>query len=273
MATHDPSLLSHTLLHFAFLLLLSHHSYDTLAICSDRNGVKAEGSSPHLWRKDLLVKASAEMLGTFFLCTSIGLSAGQDYLLAPETIGYTLMVSIYAFGHVSGAHFNPAVTVAVLLSGRNKIDPTSAFVYIVAQLLGSFIAASMCWKIGDEVGFKSGYPSVADNVSMGIAILVEMIYSYLLCSVVLNAATIKKQAGNSFFGIAIGFTVTAGAISAGPISGGGFNPAAGTALPGIHGITTNLVAYWLGPLLGSLMAAATFYLHSDAEEFEEEEKY
>ena len=208
-----------------------------------------------------------EFLGTFFLSTSIALSSGQDVFLTPDCIGFTLIAVIYTYGHISGAHFNPAVTVAILMSGRGKIDIASAMGYIISQVAGAFCAASICWIIADDAGFETGYPSVADGVSPETAILVEIINTFLLVSVILNVATTKSQDQNGFYGVAIGLTVTAGAISAGPISGGAFNPAVGTALPGIHGITTNLFVYWCGPIVGAILATGAFFLYTDPMEF------
>ena len=114
----------------------------------------------------------------------------------------------------------------------------------------------------------SGYPSVNPHVNSGLAVLTELLYTFALASVVLNVATTKAQENNSFFGLAIGFTITAAAIAAGPISGGAFNPAVGTALPAVHGVANDIWVYWLGPMAGGALAGAVFRLTARPEEFE-----
>lgn len=217
----------------------------------------------------LMKKCACEAVGTFFLCATIALACGQGEPEAPLAIGFTLMVIIFAFGHISGGHFNPAVTFGVFLSGRDKIDIVTAGYYWAAQIVGAFISAGVCYGVAVDAGFPGGYPGVneAEDVQPGVAFLVEMLYTFLLVIVVLNVATTKSQADNSFFGLAIGLTVGASAFAAGKISGACFNPAVGTALPAVHGRATDLWIYWLGPLSGSALAAGFFYLTSDANEW------
>jgi aquaporin Z len=164
-------------------------------------------------------KYLTEFIGTFFLVTTIGMAviapgAGE---LAPLAIGATLMVMIYAGGHVSGAHYNPAVTLAVFL--RGKCPAGDVLPYMVAQVLGATAAAAV-------VLFLKGNPVVAPMQPEVVrALVAEFLYTFALCYVVLNVATAKGTSGNSFYGLAIGFTVLAGAYSVGSISGGAFNPA------------------------------------------------
>ncbi len=205
-----------------------------------------------------------EFIGTFFLVLTIGfmsvneMSRDLRQIVAPLAIGCTLMIMVYMGGHVSGGHYNPAVSLAVLLRGRL---PIIDFVpYVVAQLLGAFAAATMMTLIRDQtfavqppLGFE--YKSV---------LIVEALITFALALVVLNVATAKKTEGNSFYGLAIGFTVVVGAYTVGAISGGAFNPAVGTgptlwSYIGDNAVPlSNIWIYWVGPCVGALAAALVF---------------
>ena len=166
----------------------------------------------------------AEFVGTFFLvltigCTVIPAAAG---VIAPLAIGAALMVMVYAGGHISGGHFNPAVTLAVCIRGR--CEGKQLIPYWVAQVVAG-IAASLVavFLVG-----KSGTPMEIKNVP--VAFLAEFLFTFALAFVVLNSATSKDTAGNSFYGLAIGMTVMTGAFAVGGISGGAFNPAVAVGL-------------------------------------------
>jgi aquaporin Z len=168
-------------------------------------------------------KFIVELIGTFFLVFTVGMCVvkpGSD--LAPIAIGFSLMIMIFAGGHISGGHFNPAVTLAVALRGR--LSAIEVPIYFLAQLLGAILAAG-------AVTFLKGSPlpdSVEPAASIGQISLAEFLFTFALAYVVLNVATAKGNAGNSFYGLAIGGTVTAGAIAVGPVSGAAFNPAVAT---------------------------------------------
>lgn len=166
------------------------------------------------------MKYLVEFIGTFFLVSTIGYTVLQPNdagAMAPLAIGATLMVMIFAGGHVSGAHYNPAVTLSVFL--RGKCDAKDVVPYMVAQVVGAVLAAVL-------VLYMKGQPTVeAATPDIPRALLAEFLYCFALCWVVLNVATAKGTAGNSFYGLAIGFTVLAGAYSVGAVSGGAFNPA------------------------------------------------
>ena len=181
-----------------------------------------------MYYRQLSKSLLAEFIGTYFLCSTIALSAGQpsNGAMPPLSIGFTLMSMIYAFGHVSGAHFNPAVTLAVYL--RGKIDLCSGFAYVIVQLMGAFAAAGQQLMVAKDVGYESGYPKLHKDASILVGIVTECTYTFALVSVILNVATTKAQGGNSFFGLAIGMTVASAAWCAGGISGGALNPAVGT---------------------------------------------
>jgi len=168
-------------------------------------------------------KFIVELIGTFFLVFTVGMCVlnPDAGVIAPLAIGSVLMVMIFAGGHISGGHFNPAVTVAVAIRGRMLASEVTA--YVLAQLTGAVLAAG-------AVTFLKGINqdiSVNDH-SLGQIALAEFLFTFALAYVVLNVATAKANAGNSFYGLAIGFTVMSGAFAVGPISGGAFNPAVAT---------------------------------------------
>tara|TARA_B110001452_G_scaffold267390_1_gene277101 strand:- start:2952 stop:3716 length:765 start_codon:yes stop_codon:yes gene_type:complete len=218
---------------------------------------------------DTAKKCTVEAVGTYFLASTVALSVARAGEFAPLAIGLSLAVMIYAFGHISGAHLNPAVTLAVFIRGR--IDYLSAGAYIVAQLVGAFAGAAQQKEVLAALvpPEASGYPMKPSGVEYGTAFLLEVTYTFALAIVVLNVATVKKHATNSFYGLAIGLTVTAAALAAGSISGGAFNPAIGIALPAVHGVTDDFLLYLFGPLLGGALAGGFFRMTADAEELKE----
>ena len=204
-------------------------------------------------------KPLTEFIGTFFLVFTVCLTVLGGTSMAPLAIGASLMVMVYMGGHISGAHFNPAVSLAVLLRGRM---PASDFVpYVVAQALGSIVASALAFRI---MG-RSFAPAPGAGVSPLAALLVEFLFTFALCLVVLNVATSRHTKGNSYYGLAIGFTIVVAAFAGGGVSGGAFNPAVGTgptlvhALTG-HGTLSHLWLYLVGPFLGGAVAAAVFNL-------------
>ena len=198
-------------------------------------------------------KYVTEFIGTFFLVLTIGCTvlAGQAGVIPPLAIGAALMVMIFAGGHISGAHYNPAVTLAVFL--RGKCDAKEVFPYWVSQLLGAAAAAAAATFLTGKCGDA---PAIAD---VPRAFLAEFLFTFALAYVVLNAATAKANAGNSFYGLAIGMTVMTGAFAVGHISGGAFNPAVAVGvaimkLTAPAGIWLHIIA----DLLGAAAAAMVF---------------
>jgi aquaporin Z len=170
------------------------------------------------------------------------------------------MVMVYMGGHVSGGHYNPAVSLAVLL--RGKMSSIAEFVgYVASQPAGALAAALMVYGI---LG-KSFAPAPAPTASVLGALTIELLFTFALALVVLNSAASAKTHGNSFYGLAIGFTIVVAAFAGGPISGGAFNPAVGfgpivvNALVG-GGSLANLWLYIVGPLAGGALGAAVFGL-------------
>jgi aquaporin Z len=198
-------------------------------------------------------KYLTEFIGTFFLVLTIGCTVipGAAGVIAPLAIGAALMVMVFAGGHVSGAHYNPAVTLGVWLRGRcNAADVVP---YWVAQVLGAILASFVATTL---VGSPSGPPLTPAPLQ---AFLAELLYTFALVYVVLNAATAAGTKGNSFYGLAIGFTVMAAAFSVGAISGGAFNPAVavGAAVMGLISMTSIWI-HIIANLVGGAAAAAVF---------------
>ena len=197
-------------------------------------------------------KYIAEFIGTFFLVLTVGCTVvpGQAGVIPPLAIGASLMVMIFAGGHISGAHYNPAVTLAVFL--RGKCDVKDAISYIVVQLVAGAAAAAVVLLL---VGF--GKPMTIASVPA--ALCAEFLFTFALAYVVLNTATVRASAGNSFFGLAIGMTVMTGAFAVGHISGGAFNPA--VALGIVIMKLVNAADVWihlLADLAGGFVAALIF---------------
>ena len=165
-------------------------------------------------------KYVVELIGTFFLMFAVAMASYTGSAFTPLAAGATLMVMIYAGGHISGGHFNLAVTMAVLC--RRRIGIGDAVGYWIAQVAGGVVAAVIARAVVNPATVKTlhltGHAVTAAAVS-------ELLITFALCYVVLNVATSKDQPGNGFFGLAIGFTVVAGAFAVGGISGGSFNPA------------------------------------------------
>src|ERR1043166_34382 len=200
-------------------------------------------------------KYIAEFIGTFFLVLTIGLTVigGGAGVIPPLAIGAALMVMIYAGGHISGAHYNPAVTVAVLI--RGKVNVADVVPYILAQLAGAALATVVVKFLRAGVAVTPMVPNV------GPALLAEFLFTFALAYVVLNAATAEGTSGNSFYGLAIGMTVMTGAFAVGDISGGAFNPAVALGIC-ILGISDwgNIWIYLLANFAAGVVAAVVFQL-------------
>lgn len=203
------------------------------------------------------MKLIAEFVGTFIFLLTIALIVPQNSQFAPLVIGSVLMCMVYMGGHVSGAHYNPAVSLAVML--RGKMSSSDMLTYwgtqITAGILGFLVGG---WITGTTNGIA---PSV--GVDLAKALVVEILFTFALCSVVLNVATAKGTSGNSFYGLAIGFTIVIAAFAGGGISGGAFNPAVGIGATVAHaamggGGWSDLWLYIAGPLIGAILAAIVF---------------
>jgi len=210
--------------------------------------------APPAWATEIR-KYVVEAFGAFFLTFVVVVSVLSHSVFTPLAAGAALMVMIYAGGHISGGHYNPAVTMAALV--RRRIGMGEAAGYWIAQVAGGVVAG----VIGRAV---VNPPAVGTLTLTGhteaAAAVVELLVTFALCYAMLNVATSKDQPGNGFFGLAIGFTVTAGAFAVGGISGGLFNPAVtlGGATAGLFAWSTIWV--YLVVQLGAGIAAGLAFL-------------
>src|SRR4030081_3197191 len=205
-------------------------------------------------------KYIAEFIGTFFLVLTIGCSVIGNGVgpLAPLAIGSALMLMIFAGGYISGGHFNPAVTLGVWL--RGKCETKDVVPYMVSQTIGAVLAAFVVLFLKAGTTVKPLQPATLP------ALVAEFLFTFALVYVVLNVATAKGTSGNSFYGLAIGFTVLVGAFSVGNISGGAFNPAVAVATS-IMGLSswTNLWIYLLADFAGAAVAVGAFKVVAPAD--------
>ncbi len=204
-------------------------------------------------------KYLVEFIGTFFLVFTVGMAVRNGSVLAPVAIGSALMVMIFAGGHVSGGHFNPAVTLGVWL--RGKCETKDVVPYWLAQLAAGAVAALLVVAL-------VGKPLLgAATHEVGPSLVAEFLFTFALVWVVLNVATAKGTANNSFYGLAIGFTVLTGAVAVGGVSGGAFNPAVGlgVVIMGLEKLS-QLAIYLGADLLGGAVAALAYKATHEAGE-------
>jgi aquaporin Z len=153
-----------------------------------------------------VAKYLTEFIGTFFLVLTIGLTVLTDAPMAALAIGASLMIMVYMGGHISGGHYNPAVSLALLLRGKL---PGSEFVpYVLAQVAGALVASFTVYAV---LG-KTFAPAPGDGVGVLSVVLLEALYTFALALVVLNCAASEKTKGNSYYGLAIGFTIVVAAF-------------------------------------------------------------
>ena len=196
-------------------------------------------------------KYLTEFIGTLFLVLIIGLTQN------PLAIGFGLTVLVYMGAHISGAHYNPAVSLAMLI--KKEIDTSDFFKYLISQILGAFLAAYLVFLLSSNMVVQ---PNLDESIYQ--ILLAEVLFTYLLVLVILNVACHPKLKGNSFYGFAIGLTVMGGAYSVGGLSGGVFNPAVSIGPSIIDFISGNGIShyftwyYLVAPIIGSLIAVVHF---------------
>ena len=206
-------------------------------------------------------KYLTEFIGTCFLVLTISLCVITEQPLAPLAIGGTLMVMVFMGGHISGAHYNPAVSLAAYL--RGALPGKELFPYMVFQILGGIVASIL----GNFIADGSVPIAPGDNVSLTAAILVEFLFTFALALTVLNVATARGTKNNSFYGLAIGFMVMCGAFAGGGISGGAFNPAVGIGLS-TGALLDGSGGYWvllyiIPPIFGGALASFVFKMQGN----------
>lgn len=202
-------------------------------------------------------KLLTEFIGTFFLVLTIGLTVTAGSQFAPVAIGTSLMVMVYLGGHISGGHYNPAVSLAATL--RGALPPGEFVPYAASQIAGATAAAFVVNLITGQ----TFAPAPSANASNTAVLLVEILYTFALALVVLNVSTSKKTQGNSYYGLAAGMTMMAAILAGGGISGGAFNPAIGIGPTIINatiggGSWAALWYYLVGPFVGGALAAVVF---------------
>lgn len=201
-------------------------------------------------------KASMELLGTAILVLTIQLAVANASSLAPLAIGGVLMTIVYAGGPISGAHYNPAVSLAIFVRGKMSLHEMA--VYWLFQIGGGYLGG----LLGGIIANSFAIISLGDGFGTTQALLGEVVFTLILCFVVLAVATNSKVADNHYYGAAIGLVVLVGAFTVGPISGGAFNPAVALGLCLSKGFAnlSYVLAVVVANLLGGLAAAACFYV-------------
>ncbi|TAL57585.1 MAG: porin [Bacteroidetes bacterium] len=200
-----------------------------------------------------------EFIGTFFLVAVICLTAGN--FLAPIAIGSLLIAIIYMGYPVSGAHYNPATTLAILI--LRKISLKEFLLYLLVQLAAGCAGALVYFFVW---GRNSGIPRPNAEINILKPLFLETIFTFIMILVILYVAASKRTAGNNYYGLAIGVVVTGISITGAEISGGAFNPAVGFGPMLIDALLGTCSCnpfeygwiYFAGPLTGSALAACTF---------------
>jgi aquaporin Z len=197
-------------------------------------------------------KLATEFIGTFFLVLTIAFVVSNKTPLAALGIGAALIAMVYAGAHISGAHYNPAVSIAAAVRGR--LDVADLAGYIVAQLAGGVVAAVLSWWF-----FENAAGGAYENNEIVKVFVVEALFTFALGWVMLNVATSRNQEDNHFYGLAIGFTVAAGVVAVGDISGAMFNPAVALGLSVAKlSAWSNLWIYLASQVVGGVAAALAF---------------
>lgn len=204
-------------------------------------------------------KYLVEFIGTMALILVVGLSQN------PIAIGIGLSALVYWGGHISGAHYNWAVSLAVFI--RGKIDKADLIKYLLAQSAGAAVGAFLIYHFTGA----AMNPTPSPTISIFKAAGVEIVFTFLLASVILAVATSKKLEGNSFYGIAIGFTLLMCAAAGGSLSGGVYNPSIAIGAAIVSGITSvvvveNFLMYIVATTAGGALAAFVFRI-INADEF------
>ena len=205
--------------------------------------------------KDAPARLLAEFLGVFFLCL-FGIGAimdGADLTGVALAHGLAIFIAICAFAHISGAHFNPAVTVA--LAATKRISPTDAIMYIVAQLVGAVAAAAI---LNSAFGTLGGVPSLGEGVTVSTGILIEAVATFILMIVIMGVAVDSRGTFSIIAGLPIGMAITGDILFAGPATGAAMNPARWFGPAAVTGDMGSALVYLAGPIIGALVAVFVY---------------
>ncbi|MDT5014830.1 MAG: aquaporin [Mycobacterium sp.] len=202
-------------------------------------------------------KYVVEAIGTFLLVFAVGAAVASGSTFAPLGIGAALMVMVYVGAYVAGGHYNPAVTLAVLV--RRRIGLRDAFAYWLVQIGSGLLAAVLVRRIFDPALGAPSAMMMLTRRGLGAAFVAELLFTFALCYVVLNVATSSSHSDKSYYGVIFGFTVFASAVAIGTISGGALDSAVplGTVVMDIFGWPT-LWVYLMAQMLAGLAAGVTF---------------
>ena len=223
-----------------------------------------------------LQKYLAEFLGVFYLIVTIVLvtqpggtaAVPGNAVFAPLAIGFVLMALIYSMGHVSGAQYNPAVT--IIFAARRDLPIPDAVMFVIVQVAGG-VAGALCGALLSAAEVATPGPATTTPRGIAQAFTAEVVYTSLLMMVILHVA-VSKQKGNGFFALAISLVVVAGAAATGPISGAVFNPAVGTGLIVARCLTgdcapmSHIWLYWVAPCLGAAIGQLFFFIMTTGDE-------
>jgi aquaporin Z len=236
---------------------------------SDDGELDIVDGKPQVPQYALTSKLLSEFLGTYMLVLTVGLNVLSGSKAGAFSIAASLMCMIFALGTCSGAHFNPAVTVAIMASGRGKCPPTEGLLYILVQIIGGVFAAFTYGAVmsGETFALK---PALYGWNQVAIA---EFVFTFCLAFVVLSVATVKNSL-SEYFGFAIGMCVTVGGCAIGKISGGSLNPAVSVGISSSHimngGGFWPCLVYSLVEIFAGAVAAGVFRLTQPSEYDDEE---
>jgi aquaporin TIP len=211
---------------------------------------------------DAFRRCAAEFIGTFtliFVGVSATLVAGNDIVAVALATGLAIAVMVSAVGHISGGHFNPAVTIGFVLTRR--IEPVLAGLYILAQLLGATAGALLVRAVfPDGIDTALGVPQLSDRLTVGQGVLVEGILTFFLVWVVFASAVDPRGTFKSIAGLAIGLTITLDIFAGGPLTGAAMNPARAFGPELVDGVWDDGWIYYVGPIVGGAVAALAYEL-------------
>jgi aquaporin TIP len=207
--------------------------------------------------------AVAEFVGTFtliFLGGGAGIISGQDIVAVALANGLAIGIMVTNLGHISGGHFNPAITLGFLSTRR--IAPMLAGVYWVAQFAGATVAALLLRWFFKLPAMAASVPTLKSGFGAGRGMVLELILTFFLVTAVFATAVDPGGAFKAIAGLAIGLTITIDVFTGGPITGAAMNPARAFGPELVSGHWANAWIYYVGPALGGLIAALGYeYLY------------